>query len=101
MIEDLFRGSVSVPSRRGLTMRARKTLSLPAYTSRVDLANYVAARLCREIVRRDSRFRRELEAARDKTKRLPKWMRPRLWRHFEEWQYYVLQIVKIHFGEGI
>lgn len=83
-----------------LTMRARKTLSFPYYTSRMDLSQYIAARLCREIVRRDSRFRRELEAIRDK-KPMPKCMRPRLWRHYDEWQFYVLQIVRSHFGEGI
>lgn len=82
-----------------LTMRARKTLSLPHYCSRSDLAHYIAARLCREIIRRDSRFRREIEAIRDR-KPLPKWMRPKLWRHFEEWHLYVRGVVNHHFGEG-
>lgn len=47
-----------------ITLARRKRLNLPYTITRGTLADAIAARLCREIIRRDSLFRREVEAMR-------------------------------------
>lgn len=76
--------------RRGLpaiTLRARRCLNLPATITRDALADQVAARLCREIIRRTWLERQKMK-------------RPRLARHFGEWKIYVRGVVVKQFGKG-
>jgi hypothetical protein len=69
-----------------VTTAKRKCLNLPPVITRQALADQVAARLCRDVVRR----LREKEGQK----------RPRLARHFGEWQKYVHGVVVHHFGKG-
>ena len=72
-----------------VTLGKRKRLNLPRVITRETLADQVAARLCRECVRR-------LAVARNPVKR----PRPRIYRYFPEWRKYVRGVVLHHFGKG-
>jgi hypothetical protein len=69
-----------------LTLQPRKRLNLPRVITRETLADQVAARLCRDCVRR----LREKDGQK----------RPRIARHFSEWQKYVRGVVVVQFGKG-
>lgn len=68
-----------------VTLVRRKCLNLPRIITRSALADQVAARLCRDCVKR---------MRHDQIKR------PRLAIHLTEWQRYVRGVVVNHFGAG-
>ena len=82
-----------------VTIGKRKRLNLPRVITREALADQVAARLCRECVKRSAwrRYENTLGMAAISGKP-PK--RPRIQRHFAEWQKYVRGVVVHHFGKG-
>lgn len=85
-----------------VTLRKRKRLNLPRVITRGALADQVAARLCREVNRRDKSFKWETENGNrrlDKQKRRPKWFRVR-WEDFVDWRKYVRDVVVQQFGKG-
>jgi len=69
-----------------VTLARRVRLNLPPAITRTALADQVAARLCRECVRR-----LRLKSGSK---------RPRLYIHFEQWRKYVRGVVIKHFGPG-
>jgi hypothetical protein len=69
-----------------VTLGKRKRLNLPPVITRQALADQIAARLCRDCVRR----LRVNEGQK----------RPRIRCHFGEWQKYVRGVIVKHFGKG-
>lgn len=82
-----------------VALAPRKRLNLPHSITRQALADQVAARLCREIVRREARHKREREAH-GVAALVTKKTRPRIAMHFAEWRTYVRGVVVHHFGKG-
>jgi hypothetical protein len=86
-----------------LTLAKRKRLNLPYTITRQALADQVAARLCREVIRRDRMAAHHLEAAKHradhKRARIPKFVRV-TWKDFDEWRKYVRGVVVHTFGKG-
>ena len=78
--------AVRIRQKFMVTLGKRKRLNLPPVITRQALADQVAARLCRDVVRR----LREKDGQK----------RPRIARHFHEWQKYVRGVVVHHFGKG-
>ena len=78
--------AVRIRQKFMVTLGKRKRLNLPSVITREALADQVAARLCRDVVRR----LREKDGLK----------RPRIARHFHEWQKYVRGVVVHHFGKG-
>lgn len=89
---------VAMRRRFLVTLGKRKRLNLPRVITREALADQVAARLCREIVKKKALQARldQVRAGRAFASRA----RPRLYRHFAEWQKYVRGVVVHHFGKG-
>jgi len=91
-VQDFFRDHrlpappVGMRRKFMITTAKRKRLNLPHVITRQALADQVAARLCRDCVRR----MREKDGQK----------RPRVARHFGEWQKYVRGVVMHHFGKG-
>jgi len=77
---------VGIRKRFMVTLGKRKRLNLPPIITRQALADQVAAQLCRAVVRR--------LRIKDGQKR------PRIARHFAEWQRYTRGVVVHHFGKG-
>lgn len=75
-----------------VALAPRKRLNLPHSITRQALADQVAARLCREIVRREARHKAAMFTS--------KKTRPRIAMHFAEWRTYVRGVVVHHFGKG-
>lgn len=81
-----------------VTLGKRKRLNLPRVITRETLADQVAARLCRECVKRQA-FHKRLDLAMAGCS-FGSVQRPRLYRHFAEWRKYVRGVVVRHFGKG-
>lgn len=95
---------VSTRKRFCVTLARRVRLNLPRTITRPALADAIAARLCREVIRRDHIRKREVNAAKhrpDHPAAIPrKKICPRYYSHFQEWRTYVRGVVLHHFGKG-
>jgi len=81
-----------------VTTAARKRLNLPRVITRQALADQVAAQLCRRIVKGNALKKRLEQVAAGKV--FGSRERPRIARHFAEWQKYTRGVVVHHFGKG-
>lgn len=89
--------------RFAVTRAKRKRLNLPRVITREALADQVAARLCREVGRRDKLHAWETEFAKRpmtlKRAHKPKWFKTSF-DDFVAWRNYVRLVVVRHFGKG-
>lgn len=83
-----------------VTLAKWERLNLPQTITRQALADQVAARLCRECVIRSvwRHYHEKTFGLGALGVKKPK--RPRILRHFAEWQKYVRGVVVHHFGKG-